>query len=269
MRHGSILILFIVGLFLMSCGSDELSRLRAENAALRKALEEYQPEIEAMRNMNAWLDSIDVNRHSTHSDEGNSEPVPQAVSSRLQDVNRYVITSEEKLTRFEDSLHQSKQALYRFELMISELEHEVNVRDERIEDLKSSLSVYEQAHRSLTHNIIIRQDSLTAMHEDLALLQAKMDGLIAHLRIKEGDAIYAKGKAAEELVKRSRAPIAQKRDGYREALEVFKKAFSLGNQEAADSIAELEWRLLTDPELLLGKPTSFNQIRSEFQHAPG
>lgn len=269
MRHGSILILFIAGLFLMSCGSDELSRLRAENAELRKALEEYQPEIEAMRNMNAWLDSIDVNRQSPHSDDGNSDPAPRAVSSRLQDVNRYVITSEEKLTRFEDSLHQSKQALSRYEVMIGEMEHEVNLRDEYIEDLKASLSVYQHAQRSLTQSTIVRQDSLTAMHEELALLQAKMDGLIAHLRIKEGDAIYAKGKAAEEVVKRSRATIAQKRDGYREALEVFKKAFSLGNQEAADSIAELEWRLLTDPELHLGEPTSFNKIRNEFQHAPG
>lgn len=254
MRHRSILILFVAGLFLMSCSSRELSRLRAENARLRKALEEYQPEVRAMRNMNAWLDSIDVNRHSPR-DDRSSTPARRAINSRLQDVNRYVVASEEKLAGLENELQETKQALSSYEVIIDTLQREVRARDEQVEDLKASLSVYEHAHRSLTHNVSIRQDSLTAMHEDLALLQAKMDGLLAHLRLKEGDAMYAKAKATQEIAQRSKARVAKKRDGYREALEVFKKAFSLGNQEAADSIAELEWMLLTDPELHLGEST--------------
>ena len=268
MHHRSILILFIAGLFLMSCSSRETLRLRAENARLRKALEEYQPELTAMRNMNAWLDSIDINRHSPR-DDRNSTPAPRAVSSRLRDVNRYVITSEEKLTGLEDALHQSKQMLSGYQQVIGALQDELNIRDEQIEDLKASLSVYQHAHRSLTQNVIIRQDSLTAMREDLSLLQAKMDGLLAHLRLKEGDAMYAKAKATQEVAQRSKTTATWKREAYREALEVFKKAFSLGNQEAADSIAELEWVLLTDPELHTGEPSTLNKISDELRRAPG
>lgn len=256
MHHRSILILFIAGLFLMSCSSRELARLRAENAQLRKALEEYQPEeMMAMNNMNAWLDSIDINRHSQPVEAENSTSAPRTVSARLTDVNKYVITSEEKLTGLEDSLHQSKLALSNYQSIVGELQDQVNARDEQIEDLKASLSVYELAHRSLTNNINVRQDSLAAMHEDLALLQAKMDGLMTHLRLKEGDAMYAKAKATQEIAQRSKTTGTWKRDAYSEALEVFKKAFSLGNQDAADSIAELEWMLLTDPELHLGQAT--------------
>lgn len=248
MRYLIILPLFIIGLFLVSCSSGELSRLRSENAQLRNALQEYQPEITAMHTMNAWLDSIDVNRHSFR-DHRNTTLASHTVSSRLRGVNRYVITSQERLERAEEALRQSEQTVSGCQMMIDALRSEVGIRNEEIKDLKESLSIYQRSHISLTHNTAARQDSLAGLREDLLLLQAKVDGLVTHLRLKEGDAMYAKARAVQEAVQRSKATSSQKREAYREALEVYKKAFSLGNQEAAESIQELEWMLLTDPEL--------------------
>jgi Tfp pilus assembly protein PilO len=248
MRCGSIVFVPIIALLLMRCGSGEISRLRSENERLRNALQEYQPDIAAMYSMRAQLDSIDINRNAFRP-AMSSVPSAEAVRSRLRDINRYVITSGQELTRFEDDLRLSQKAVSSYKLMIDALKSEIVIRDEEISDLRAALSVYQRANTWLTYNAVRQKDSVDLLGQDLALLEAKISGIITHLRIREGDVMYARGKAAQEAARRAGTKASQKRDAYREALEVYKKAYSLGKQEAMESIEELEWILLTDPEL--------------------
>lgn len=61
--------------------------------------------------------------------------------------------------------------------------------------------------------------------------------------MSEADSYYARGAAIEEAANRTKLAPRKKKDTLREALELYKKAQSLGNTNAQAKIDEIEKKL--------------------------
>jgi hypothetical protein len=67
--------------------------------------------------------------------------------------------------------------------------------------------------------------------------------LMISSKMSEADAYFARGQAVEEAANRTKLAPRKKKETYREAVELYKKALSLGKNEAQDKITELEKKL--------------------------
>ena len=83
------------------------------------------------------------------------------------------------------------------------------------------------------------QSQVATKQEELALLQAKVDEMIENFKVTEAEAFYARAKSVEEAARRTRLAPHKKRETYREAIELYKKALSLGKKEAQANIDAL------------------------------
>jgi len=79
--------------------------------------------------------------------------------------------------------------------------------------------------------------------QELALIEARVQELMIQSKMTEADAYYARGQAVEEAANRTKLAPRKKKETYREAVELYKKALSLGKAEAQDKITELEKKL--------------------------
>ena len=64
--------------------------------------------------------------------------------------------------------------------------------------------------------------------------------MVKNFKVSEAEAYYARAQSVEEAARRTKLARHKRRETYREALELYKKAFSLGKTEAKENINQLE-----------------------------
>jgi hypothetical protein len=79
--------------------------------------------------------------------------------------------------------------------------------------------------------------------QELALIEARVQELMIQSKMTEADAYYARGQAVEEAAARTKLAPRKKKETLREAVELYKKALSLGKTEAEEKITALESKL--------------------------
>ena len=84
---------------------------------------------------------------------------------------------------------------------------------------------------------------ISEKQQELLLLEARIEAMVNSFKVTEADAYYARARAVEEAAKRTKLAPQKKNDTYREALELYKRALSLGKQEAKEDIADLEKKI--------------------------
>ena len=236
----------LITLVLSSCGNSEIERLRAENDSLRSELENRLSMVTVMNDVKSLLDSIDENRNVLHMDlkEGTTHDNFQ---KRLTSINDYVKKTTDKLSTIEKQLQSSQHENTAYEMMVSALKDELHIRVEEVQSLEKAVDKYKTENKGLIKMVKLQQDELSEMQnkinvkqQELSLLQAKVDELVENFKVSEAEAYYARAKSVEEAARRTRLAPHKKRETYRESLELYKKAFSLGKVEAKANIEALE-----------------------------
>lgn len=239
------IILFFGVLSLVSCNK-EAERLKAENDSLRHELNTRYSVVVTMRDVKVLIDSIDHSRNvlKVDLDQGTSY---EDFSDRLKDINQYVIKTEEKLTLIENELRQTKGEASAYMMMVAALKDELLIRADEIAKLEEQVNNYKSENKGLIQTVKVQQDALTDMHtqiavkqQELSLLEAKVTELVDNFQVSEAEAFYARAKAVEEAANRTKLAPHKKKETYREALELYKKALSLGKAEAQEKITLLE-----------------------------
>jgi chromosome segregation ATPase len=242
------IILFFGVLSLVSCNK-EAERLKAENDSLRNELNTRYSVVVTMRDVKILIDSIDHSRNvlKVDLDKGTTY---EDFTDRLKDINQYVIKTEEKLTFIENELRQSKGEASAYMMMVAALKDELVIRAEEIAKLEEQVNNYKSENKGLIQTVKVQQDALTDMHtqiavkqQELSLLEAKVTELVDNFQVSEAEAFYARAKAVEEAANRTKLAPHKKKETYREALELYKKALSLGKAEAQEKITVLEKRV--------------------------
>jgi len=240
------LFVFGAAAALFSCGTKERTQLRLKVDSLSYALTESKKAELAMNDIGVMLDSIDANRHvlRTKMVEGISYA---DYISRLKEINNHIKDSQAKLVAMENNLKNTKGVS---SAAIRRLKADLEARSREIVALQMDVANLREQNKTLFASINQKDSIISSKDEviklkmaDVASLEALMQDTNDQNRIKVANLYFAQAQALETAANRTKFAPRKKKQTRREALELYKLSFSMGNTEAEARIQELEKKL--------------------------
>jgi chromosome segregation ATPase len=243
------LLLGFIAVSLVACDTNEKTQLQSEVDSLRIELETSQRMAQTLQDVGVLMDSIDANRQLLRINmvEGTTY---DNYTSRMKDLNNYVQETEDKIAELESQLKKSKGTAASYSSTIKKLRAELQSKSTEIAALQEQVDKYRNENQNLIQTIGLQEAELSdkeaqirTKEEELALIEARIQELMITSKMSEADAYYARGEAVEEAANRTKLAPKKKKETYREAIELYKKALSLGKSEAQAKITTLEKKL--------------------------
>ncbi len=231
---------------LFSCDSKEKDALKSQVDSLRVELEASQKVAQTLTEVGVLMDSIDASRQLLRVNmvEGTTY---EDYAARMKDINSYVKDTQGKIEELESSLTKSKANASAFSKTIKKLKADLESKSQEIASLQEQVDKYRNENQNLVSTVNMQEAELTdkqsqidAKTQELALIEARVQELMIQSKMTEADAYFARAQAVEEAANRTKLAPKKKKETYREAIELYKKAQSLGKAEAQDKITELE-----------------------------
>jgi chromosome segregation ATPase len=235
--------------FLASCDSKEKDTLRTQVDSLRRELETSQEMAQTLNEVGTLMDSIDASRQLLRVNmvEGTTY---DDYSSRMKDLNSYIKESQSKIASLEKSLKSSKANNNAFASTIKQLKADLEKRTQDIAILQEQVEKYRSENENLINTVGLqeaeiadKQSQIDTKAQELALIEARVQEIMIQSKISEADAYFTRAQAVEEAANRTKLAPRKKKETLKEAVELYKKALSLGKSEAQAKITELEKRL--------------------------
>lgn len=244
-----LLIVMPVALLMAACGGKETAQLQSQVDSLRSELETSQQLTQTLQEVGVLMDSIDANRQLLRVNmvEGTTY---DNYTSRMKDLNNYVKDTEDKIAELEKALKKSKGNASTYAKTIKKLKADLESKNEEIASLQLQVEKYRNENQNLIQTVELQEselseknDELAAKRSELALIEARIQELMIQSKMSESDAYFARAVAVEEAANRTKLAPKKKKETYKEAMELYKKAESLGNTEAAAKISELSKKI--------------------------
>ena len=236
----------LTGIVFMGCGGGEKEKLQMAVDSLTQQLEASKQVANTLQEVGVMMDSIDANRQllrvnmiegTTYSD----------YTARMKDINEYVKESQEKIEALERALKKSRGTSNVFSATIKKLKADLDARNKEILALQEQVDKYRNENQNLIQTVSLQEAELgdkeakiIEKEQELALIEARIQELMIQSKMSEGDSYYARGEAIEEAANRTKLAPRKKKETYREAIEMYKKALSLGVAKAQAKISEME-----------------------------
>ena len=235
---------------LSSCGS------KAKEEALQAKVDSLKVQLYASKeveaNMNeigVLIDSIDASRQLLRVNMVEGTTFAD-YKDRMKDINGYVKDTQKKIDDLEKSLKDSKSNSSAYSKTIKKLKADLESKSKEIADLQEQVEKYRNENQNLITTVGMQEAELTDKQsqietktQELALIEARVQELMIQSKMSEADAYYARAQAVEEAANRTKLAPRKKKETLREAVELYKKALSLGKNEAQDNITALEKKL--------------------------
>lgn len=234
---------------LTACNSKEKEQLRTEVDSLRRELQTSQEMAQTLTEVGTLMDSIDASRQLLRVNmvEGTTY---DDYSSRMEDLNAYVKESQEKIARLEQSLRKSNASANAFAATIKQLKADLQARTNDLVLLQEQVERYRSENENLVNVVDLqeaeiedKQAQIEAKSQELALIEARVQELMIQSKVSEADAYFTRAQAVEEAANRTKLAPRKRKETLKEAVELYKKALSLGKTEAQAKISDLEERL--------------------------
>jgi chromosome segregation ATPase len=244
-----LVLLIPIAALIAGCGTKEREMLQSQVDSLRVELETSQAMAQTLTEVGAMMDSIDASRQllRVNMAEGTTY---NDYKSRMNDINSYVKETQAKIEDLEKTLTTSKANANAFSKTIKKLRADLNVKTQEIADLQEQVDKYRNENQNLITTVDMQEAELTdksieieTKTQELALIEARVQELMIQSKMTEADAYYARGQAVEEAAARTKLAPRKKKETLREAVELYKKALSLGKTEAEEKITALESKL--------------------------
>lgn len=242
--------LFIVaaGALMASCGG-EAERLQTQVDSLRSELQTSQEFVKTLQEVGVLMDSIDANRQLLRVNmvEGTTY---DDYTARMKDINNYVKDTQNKIEELEKSLKKSKGVSSSYAATIKKLKADLEEKNAEITRLQEVVANLGNENKNLITTVGLQEAELAdkeaqilTKQQELALIEARIQELMINSKMSEADSYYARAQAVEEAANRTKLAPRKKKDTYKEAIELYKKALSMGKQEAQARITELEKKI--------------------------
>jgi chromosome segregation ATPase len=168
-------------------------------------------------------------------------------TNRMEDLNKYVKDTEKKINDLEKELKKSKASTNYYAVLVKNLKVEIEKKNQEIKILEDMVNKYQTENENLIKvnemqeaEIVDQESALAAKQQELALIEARIQELMIQSKVSDAEQFYARGVAVEEAANRIRLAPRKKKETLNEALEFYKKSFSLGHQPAKERIDNLE-----------------------------
>jgi hypothetical protein len=231
---------------LFGCDTQEKTHLQLKVDSLNNVLVESRKTELAMNEVGVLLDSIDLNRHALHL------KIVEGISyadyiDRLNAINTHIKDSQAKIADLENKLKDSKTIS---SATIHRLKADVEMKSKEIVALQLDVINLREQNGSLTASLNQRDSTISSQKETIRLKSdnvSALEGLVKDTndqnRIKVAGLYFAQAQALEAAADRTKFAPRKKKETRREALELYRLSYSLGNTDAQGKIEELEKKL--------------------------
>lgn len=237
-----------LGAIMMSCGGNS-EKLQSQLDSLKSELQTSQQFATTLQEVGVLMDSIDANRQLLRVNmvEGTTY---DDYKSRMKDINNYVKDTQNKISDLEKTLKKSKSNNNVLSSTIKKLKADLEARNKEIAALNEQVDQLKNENQNLITTVGLQEAELTdkeaqiaAKQQELALIEARIQEMMVQSKMSEADSYFARGQAVEEAANRTKLAPRKKKDTYKEAIELYKKALSLGKEEAQAKITALEKKI--------------------------
>ena len=244
----NLLFVAAIGMIMASCGGNS-EKLQSQVDSLRTELQTSQQFATTLQEVGVLMDSIDANRQLLRVNmvEGTTY---DNYKSRMKDINNYVKDTQNKISDLEKSLKKSKGNANAFAATIKKLRADLEERNKEIAALNEQVDLLKNENQNLITTVGLQEAELTdkesqivAKQQELALIEARIQEMMVQSKMSEADSYFARAQAIEEAANRTKLAPRKKKDTYKEAIELYKKALSLGKQDAQAKITALEKKI--------------------------
>lgn len=234
---------------LSACDTQEKAKLKSEVDSLRNELQTSQRMAQTLQDVGTLMDSIDANRQLLRVNmvEGTTY---DNYTARMKDLNNYVRETEDKISDLEAQLKKAKGNANSFSSMIKKLKAELVTKSQEILVLQEEAERVRNENQNLSETIRLQEEELSGKEEEIRLKEEelassenKIQEMILSQKISEADAYFKQAQAVEETANRTKLAPKKKKASIRQAIDLYKKALSLGKEEAQAKITELEEKL--------------------------
>jgi uncharacterized protein YhaN len=243
-------VLFVLAISTMMMACDRgTEKLQTQIDSLRAELETSQEFAQTLQEVGVMMDSIDANRQLLRVNmvEGTTY---EDYSSRMKDINNYVKDTQRKIEDLEKSLKKSKGATNTYAATIKKLKADLEAKNAEILELQQQVDRYRNENENLVTTVTLQskeiddqEAELQTKRQELALIESRIQELMVQGKVNEADQYFARAQAIELAANRTKLAPRKKKETFKEAIELYKKALSLGKAEAQAKIDELEKRI--------------------------
>jgi len=238
-----------VAALLAGCDAKEKESLKSQVDSLKVELETSQKMAQTLTEVGVLMDSIDASRQLLRVNmvEGTTY---DDYKSRMKDINGYVKDTQKKIDDLEKSLSSSQSKNSTNAKLIKKLKSDIETKSKEIASLQEQVDKFRSENQNLITTVGMQEAELSdksaqieTKNQELALIEARVQEMMIQSKMSEADAYFARGQAVEEAARRTQLAPRKKKETYKEAIELYKKALSLGKTEATEKITALEKKI--------------------------
>lgn len=242
MRFLSFFIAAVTATMLFSCNDAKYDALARQNDSLRHELQKAESVIAKFSSVSKALDSLEGFK-SVAKRSATGAP-HEVMASRIHGIHDHVVRTEAKVNSLDKALRSTRHENSAYVMMVDALKSELQIRVDEVTVLEGNITDVESMNEELkSENEKAVNGLLSTINEKqtlLAGLQSRLDKLQVDFRHTEAEAVYARAQAVEESARKTRFAPVKRKEAFAEALELYKKAKSLGKAEAEFNIQSLE-----------------------------
>lgn len=245
-----IAVVILITSFMASCGlKQEKESLQAKIDSLNTELAFQQQMAVVLENVGVLMDSIDASRNALRLNMEMGTTYDD-YSTRLSEINQYVKDSERKIDELEKGLSKSNAVSKSYAASISRLKKELAEKTEQIAQLETMVAQYQAENKELvdlvelqTAELNDKTSQIESKRQELEMLETRITELLTQSKVSQADSYFMRAQAAEEAARRTQLAPKKKKESYKEAMDLYQKAFDLGRADAKPKIEELTKRV--------------------------
>lgn len=240
----------LTSLIFISCGTkEEREKLIMENEELKAELTRAQMSALTLEEVGSLMDSIDIARNALKLELEAGTDYDDYLD-RMNDINEYVHDTEVKINKLENELNAYSNKNQAYIKAISRLKKELTIKSDAISKLQESVELYKIENSGLLNIVALQEteildleDEIAIKMEELDLIENRIMELMKKSQMSEADSYFSLGEALEEAARRTKLAPKKRKETYREAIEIYKKALAFGREDAQAKIDALEKKI--------------------------
>lgn len=245
--------LFIVALsasMLIGCVSKgKYETLQSQLDSVAVELDAANQLVSVFEQVTTIMDQVELNQEDLALDLESGAEATDYVA-KMDAIQNQMNQANQKVAALEAEVGSNNSLITKLKAQVAQKNKEIASLKATVEEYAANLQTAQDSNAVLVYTISVKdaeladQDELIQRkREELAALEARIEGMSKSALISEADALFARGEALELAANRTQLAPRKKRETLAEALTLFEKSLALGKAEAQAKIDAIKPKL--------------------------